>query len=136
MRTRIALVSLFVSSVLSGCAWLEPLGGGGPRAAPIHCSQGACTVPVSMQGCTYTVADEVRLHGHPDPRVTIHWRMQGTGKFTLAKGIDFRGNGKFRLVSSNEREYVYEFDNRDKGGKHKYDVNAEGCKPHDPFVMN
>jgi hypothetical protein len=131
MRTRIALVSLFVSSVLSGCAVL-----GVPRSAPIHCSQGECTVPVSMQGCTYDVAEELRLRGHPADRVTIRWRMQGTGKFTLAKGIDFRGNGKFRLVSSNEREYVFEFDNRDKNGRHKYDVNAEGCRTHDPFVMN
>ena len=132
MKTRVALVSLLVSSALSGCALL----GGGPRSPPIHCTQGECIVPVSMQGCTYDVAEELRLRGHPADRVMIRWRMQGTGKFVLAKGIDVRGNGKFRLVSSNEREYVFEFDNRDKGGRHKYDVNAEGCKTHDPFVMN
>lgn len=146
--TRIALVGL-MTVLLGGCAWMDQKhrdyhggygsghgGGKGPRSAPIRCRHGECVVPVEVDNCAYATPDEVRLHGHPDKIVTIRWRMRGNSRFDTRKGIDFRGNGKFTLVSGDEREFVYTFDNVDKGGEHKYDVNAQGCKEHDPYIMN
>lgn len=139
-----ALILTLACLALAGCAMFDWMGLP-PRALPVNCRAGDCTVVVTVTGCA---SHEIHLDREPlvvDPHYKgpIHWDLVAPGYSFSANGIDIKQGTPPEFDGKSHMPKKFKWNNKHTTrDRYKYDVNVvpdgqlgKVCSK-DPTIMN